>query len=71
MATKELVDRAMKAFAACDRMGKSITAHAWGVRAAEGMDGMRAAFTQADDFSVRMAAEEMEAENRDNSEPSA
>jgi hypothetical protein len=65
MATKELVDRAMRAFEAADRMGKSLTARVWGVRAAEGMDGMREAFTHGDDFEVRIAAEELEAENRD------
>lgn len=64
MASKELVDRAMKAFEAADRMGRALTARNWGVPAETGLGGMREAFTEGSDLEVSIAAEELEYENR-------
>ena len=64
MATKELVDRAMCAFEATDLFGKGLTARLYGVEAAEGLEGMRAAFTQADEWQVRATVEDLEDEVR-------
>ena len=64
MASKEAVDRAMRAFEATDNFGRGLTARLYGVKASEGMDGMRAAFTQADEQQVLMTADDLEDEAR-------
>ena len=71
MATKELVDRAMAAFDQLDAFGKGLTARLYGVKAKEGLDGMRAAFTRSNDAQVTETADDLEYELRqaDRDEP--
>ena len=62
MATKELVDRAMAAFDRLDAFGKGLTARLYGVKAKEGSDGMRAAFTRSSDAQAEETADDLEYE---------